>query len=158
VTKSALSVEQQHARAANAVADLLERQLVVPRIYFEASWAKGIKSADVLAVDRDGAGDIHLAEVTFSDNLTDVIDELMSMPAHYRYVATYKPSKISATDTSLYSRDGYGRIGIIGLADREGEIAAEVLLRPERFRVSPDVYAGLDRFAKRVTPDRQFRG
>jgi hypothetical protein len=52
-------------RGRNVVAQCLIRQLVVPRIYFEAEWPgmSGVR-ADVLAIDRDGRGDAHLVEIT----------------------------------------------------------------------------------------------
>jgi len=52
-----LTLRQREGRAINAVAELLRRKLSVPNIYLEPP--PSLISADVLAVDRGGAGDLH---------------------------------------------------------------------------------------------------
>lgn len=52
---------QYELRGREFVARCLIRRLVVPRVYFGASWPKANDSAqyDVLAIDRDAQGDAH---------------------------------------------------------------------------------------------------
>jgi hypothetical protein len=111
-----LTTRQREGRAINAVAELLRRRLSVPNIYLEPPPA--LISADILAVDRGGAGDLHAVEIKlepdltpsegqrrnpsslkeknelnktlyakFSDKIQGIHRQLMSMPAHFRYLA-----------------------------------------------------------------------
>lgn len=110
-----LTSRQREGRAINAVAELLRRTLSVPNIYLEPS--PSLISADVLAVDRGGAGDLHAVEIELAPTLNPIEGQrqksskpkelgarstgylryrerigsihrrLMLMPAHYRYVA-----------------------------------------------------------------------
>ncbi len=56
-----LTLRQREGRAINAVAELLRRTLSVPNIYLEPP--ASLISADILAVDRGGAGDLHAVEI-----------------------------------------------------------------------------------------------
>jgi hypothetical protein len=56
-----LTPRQREGRAINTVADLLRRHLSVPNIYIDPP--SSIIAADILAVDRGGAGDLHAVEV-----------------------------------------------------------------------------------------------
>jgi len=49
--------QQQIGRAKNAIMFFLERNLIVPKIYVDADW--GGHHVDILAIDRDGVGDVH---------------------------------------------------------------------------------------------------
>ena len=108
-----LTPRQREGRAVNAVAELLRRTLSVPSIYLEPPAA--LIAADVLAVDRAGAGDLHAVEIQLLDKITkgsapkrltqdekgffpdqtraqreavkNAHRQLMSMPAHFRYLA-----------------------------------------------------------------------
>jgi hypothetical protein len=62
-----LTSRQREGRAINAVAELLRRTLSVPNIYLEPPSA--LISADVLAVDRGGAGDLHAVEIKLERDL-----------------------------------------------------------------------------------------
>lgn len=62
-----LTLRQQKGRAINAVADLLRKTLSVPNIYIEPRHPYIF--ADVLAVDRAGAGDLHAVEIRIEDDL-----------------------------------------------------------------------------------------
>jgi hypothetical protein len=64
---SRITPRQREGRAVNAVADLLRRTLSVPNIYIEPPSA--VIVADVLAVDRAGAGDLHAVEVKLEHGL-----------------------------------------------------------------------------------------
>jgi hypothetical protein len=56
-----LTPRQREGRAINAVAELLRRTLSVPNIYIEPP--SSVIAADILAVDRGGAGDLHAVEI-----------------------------------------------------------------------------------------------
>jgi hypothetical protein len=62
-----LTLRQRHGRAINAVAELLRRRLSVPNIYLEPP--SSLVSADILAVDRGGAGDLHGVEIKLERDL-----------------------------------------------------------------------------------------
>jgi hypothetical protein len=62
-----LTSRQREGRAINAVAELLRRKLSVPNIYLEPSTS--LITADVLAVDRGGAGDLHAVEIKLESGL-----------------------------------------------------------------------------------------
>jgi hypothetical protein len=62
-----LTLRQREGRAINAVAELLRRRLSVPNIYLEPP--SSLISADVLAVDRGGAGDLHAVEIKLARDL-----------------------------------------------------------------------------------------
>jgi hypothetical protein len=63
-----LTLRQREGRAINAVAELLRRTLSVPNIYLEPP--ASLISADVLAVDRGGAGDLHAVEIKLARDLS----------------------------------------------------------------------------------------
>ena len=63
-----LTSRQREGRAINAVAELLRRTLSVPNIYLEPP--ASLISADILAVDRGGAGDLHAVEIKLLDERT----------------------------------------------------------------------------------------
>ncbi len=62
-----LTTRQREGRAINAVAELLRRTLSVPNIYLEPP--ASLIAADVLAVDRAGAGDLHAVEIKLARDL-----------------------------------------------------------------------------------------
>lgn len=66
-TTSRLTPRQREGRAINAVAELLRRTLSVPNIYLEPP--SSLIAADVLAVDRGGAGDLHAVQIKLEPNL-----------------------------------------------------------------------------------------
>jgi hypothetical protein len=164
-----LTLRQRHGRAINAVAELLRRKLSVPNIYLEPP--SSVISADVLAVDRGGAGDLHAVEIKlapdldpsgdqfpkpsnpkelnelmekwnakFSEKLHRIHHQLMSMPAHYRYLAIPAESFDLAYGelAHMFPEDGIGRLGVITIRDKgEESPTAEMAIAPERFRVDP---------------------
>lgn len=150
--KPVLSLERQQGRAKNAVADLLFRQLIVPKVFFDARWPSRNSRIDVLAVDRSGSGDIHAAEIRRAKDLkgevADVIARLLRIPAHFRYLALFDNAKpIRPQFDMLYSPDGMGRIGIIVVKeDPMGNLTAELSVRPERFKLDSSVFKIIDRF------------
>ncbi len=166
-----LTLRQREGRAINAVAELLRRKLSVPNIYLEPP--PSLISADVLAVDRGGAGDLHAVEIKlardlspsegqwrkpsnskelqanldswfpkYSEKLQKIHHQLMSMQAHYRYLAIPAESFDLAfgelTHFGLFPVDGIGRLGVITIEERgEESPTAEMAVVPERFRVDP---------------------
>src|SRR5271166_2258376 len=112
-----LTLRQQKGRAVNAVAEVLQKKLLVPNIYLEPH--SHPLAVDVLAVDRAGAGDLHAVliklandfrtersrkpadpralnelnmawRVHFRKRMREIRERLMSLPAHYRYLAIEK--------------------------------------------------------------------
>ncbi|MFZ0708363.1 MAG: hypothetical protein WAM71_22375 [Candidatus Korobacteraceae bacterium] len=158
--KRKLSYEQMESRGKNAVADLLARKLLLPKIFFEARWPSRSSAADVLAIDRAGAGDIYLVEVAAANKvLDDLIERLKIQPAHYKYMAlissagNYRPR-----EGALYAPNGMGRIGVLLLEeDHESKLSAREILAAERFRVAPEYIKQLDKFIDRQHADREVR-
>ena len=137
--KPILSIHQQEARTKNAVADFLFRQLIVPKVFVDAHWPNGHSRVDVLAVDRSGAGEVHVVEVKLGTQAltvaAGVVSSLMQIPAHFRYLAMFENNNYLPDESSLYAHDGMGRIGVIQVdEDDAGDLAAEIRVRPERFR------------------------
>ena len=159
-----LTPRQREGRAINAVAELLRRTLSVPNIYLEPP--QSVISADVLAVDRGGAGDLHAVEIKLYDKPAPVSPsaketstaaliekartmimriahrQLMSVPAHFRYLAvpagSFDALHGELLQLGLYAQDGIGRLGIITITEKGADSPiAEIALAPERFRVDP---------------------
>jgi hypothetical protein len=190
-----LTLRQREGRAINAVAELLRRRLSVPNIYLEPS--PSLISADVLAVDRGGAGDLHAVEIKlapdlnlsegqrrkpssqkelqasldswypkYSKKLQGFYRQLMSMPAHYRYLAIPAESFNLAFGElghfDLYPEfpeDGIGRLGVITITDKGGESpTAEIAVTPERFRVDPAKLKAIEtKLLAKSRPDIEVR-
>jgi|ERR1035437_1134195 hypothetical protein len=179
-----LTLRQQKGRVVNAVAELLRKRLSVPNIYLEPS--SPYISANVLAVDRAGSGDLHAVEIwlraDFSKPVPATLDpsgwkrvligmtkkkieeELGSLSTHYRYLAIPHESwDLLAGDlgSQLYSRDGIGRIGIIAITDQgEEPPRAEIVIAPERFRVDAAKLSKIEKNLinnKKVRPDIEVR-
>jgi hypothetical protein len=181
-----LTLRQQKGRAVNAVAELLQKKLLVPNIYLEPR--SHLLPVDVLAVDRAGAGDLHAAIIKLrvvgddfrspedSDQMIgawmqylraamkETGGHLMSLPAHYRYLAIPNDSLgllLGEIAPHLYSRDGIGRIGIITITDRgEEPPTAEIWFAPERFRVDAAKLSKIEKNLinnKKVRPDIEVR-
>ncbi len=157
--RSALSEQQLRSRAKNAVAKFLFEALVVPKIFFDAHWPSRRSEVDILAVDRAGAGEIHIAQVKArAANLADAICALADIPAHFKYLALFESSSYSPSHESLYAPDGMGRIGIIRVReDRADELHAEFAVRPERFRLDPSYFKQIDKFTGDRPADMELR-
>ncbi len=157
--KNILSPAQLEARGKNAVAELLARQLIVPKIFFDAAWPANRQRVDVLAVDRAGAGDIHVVEVKIGITAArDSLSGLMSLPAHYKYIAVLEAGNYQLDQQTLYPYEGLGRIGIIHFEEMEhNRLVARVEVVPERFRVGPEVIRQIDRFTAKQHADIEIR-
>lgn len=169
-----LTPRQREGRAINAVAELLRKTLSVPNIYLEPPVA--LIAADVLAVDRAGAGDLHAVEIKLLGEghisgpikrqleiITQAHRVLMSMPAHFRYLAIQTSdtgqlrSDLSRVD--LYAKDGIGRVGIIAITEKGIDSPiAEVVFTPERFRVDPAKLKAIEtKLLAKSRPDIEVR-
>jgi hypothetical protein len=131
-------------RALDPVARCLIRRLMVPRIYFEADWpADGPVHVDVLAIDSDGVGDAHLVEVrrTAADALARA-KFLLGASAPFRWVAFVAGTEDAESARALASHEPLmdparpGRIGVIEIVEKRGELAATVQIPAERFFVA----------------------
>ena len=147
---------RQLGRAKNATMALLERRLSIPKIYIDAQWDGN--AVDVLAIDRDGYGDVHvvlLFALRFdADDRMDVyelerslgglIDRLEKIPAQYKYIGAVdlsvdRRSVLFGLPHSMVDRsfapDGLGRIGFLTIdAPTNGDPEARIQFKPERFR------------------------
>jgi len=159
VHKNILTEAQLEARGMNAVADLLARRLIVPKVFFDAAWPSKLCRVDVLAVDRAGAGDIHAVEVKFGIAAArDFVPRLMQVSAHYKYLAILNPGSRRLQEHALYPKDGLGRIGVILFEESEQDrLIARIDIAPERFRVGPDVIRQIDRFTAKQHADIEIR-
>lgn len=148
-----LTPRQREGRAINAVAELLRRTLSVPHIHLEPP--ASLLRADVLAVDRGGAGDLHAVEIDLFEEkrmlgpvarrleiIRSARRQLMSMSAHFRYLAVsvenFEMLHGELSNLGLYAEDGIGRLGIVTMAEKgAASPVAAISLAPERFRMDP---------------------
>jgi hypothetical protein len=167
----AVSERQRQGRAANAVAELLMRKLLVPKIYLEP---RNI-GIDVLAVDRAGSGDIHgvridqqysppaplgriqkeLCEIVFHHSLTLT----KRSGFHFKYIAVKSPFVDFLSKKNLFAEDGIGRVGIIEIIEHpSAPPQARIAVPPERFRVALADIKKFDEFQKKTPADMEIRG
>jgi len=167
-------------RAKNAMLEFLENRLIVPKIYLDADW--GGQNVDVLAIERDGVGDVHAVLLFGCDTAGDpeefgsywiaamnpLIDRFQEVNAQYKYIATVLigggenevlplqgiPHEIS--DRS-FSPDGLGRIGFLSVHSlvKNGEPQVRVVFKPERFRAKIAKLA--DEFVQQHEADWEIR-
>ena len=161
-----LTSRRRHGRAVNAVADFLRSRLRVPNVYIDPS-ISGHRRIDVLAVDAAGSGDVHAVEVEYpmwteepAGNVQDYFERLKQLPTHYKYLAFSKNglalSRLSASAT--FASDGIGRIGVLFLSETDGAApVVELAVSPERFKVSSDKLARVERFLEKTKPDMYVR-
>ena len=161
--KRVLSPEQQESRAKSAVAEFLSRQLIVPKVFFNAHWPDRRSEVDVMAVDRSGTGEVHVVEVKVGTsalapaNLGNVIAILMRVPAHFKYLALFGSQNYRPAQHVLYAPDGMGRVGVILVKENtSGDLFCEFYVRPERFRFDA-TYKSVDRFTATRPADIEVR-
>lgn len=179
---STLSEKQRAGRAINAVADLLTKRLLVPKIfldnifvepktkvYVKPRLAPGQQPiADLMAIDRAGSGDIHAVEVFFTQigdkrfldrAVPEKIQRILKFrPFHFFYFAVEPALAKSFSKLQLFAEDGIGRIGIIEIVENSSAPPeARVLIQAERFRVAPDWIKEFDRFQQKTPADMEFR-
>lgn len=157
--RALLNEQQQQSRAKNAVAKYLFGDLIVPKIFFDARWPSRKGQVDVLAVDRAGAGEIHIVKVMVgSGGLEEASHFLMGIPAHFKYLALFSNGNYRPSDKVLYAPDGMGRIGLIQVReDGLDNLSAEYLLRPERFRLDSSYFRQIDKFTTTRPADMEVR-
>ena len=157
--RQALSEEQQHSRAKNAVARFLFGALIVPKIFFDAHWPSRKNRVDVMAVDRAGAGEIHIAEVKIgSSDLAGAVRRIAGIPAHFKYLVLFGNGSYHPSVSSLYAPDGMGRVGVIRVQEnRADELHAEFIVRPERFRLDSSYFKQIDKFTAARPADMEIR-
>jgi len=155
-----LSASQLEGRLKNAAAEFLQQRLIVPKIFLEATWPS-YRRIDLLAVDRAGAGDIHVVEVKAAPTgIYDAVSDLMSVPAHYKYVASFGSAALQQiAESRLYASDGIGRVGIITIDERleDKSLQARLLIAPERFRLEKKYWKEVDSFLASSAPDVEIR-
>ncbi|MGA2391231.1 MAG: hypothetical protein ABSF97_19890 [Candidatus Sulfotelmatobacter sp.] len=157
--RSVLSEAQQHSRVKNAVAHFLFGALIVPKIFFDAEWPSRKSGVDILAVDRAGAGEIHIVEVKLgSSDLPNCVRSIARIPAHFKYLALFGNGSYHPSDRSLYAPDGMGRVGVIQVREnRADELRAEFVVRPERFRLDSSYFKQIDKFTSARPADMEIR-
>jgi hypothetical protein len=99
--------QRQLGRAKNAILAFFERRISVPKIYIDANWDS--HPIDVLAIDRDGVGDVHAVlllptnlnrnsqsgvVILADEDVRELIGEVnqliarfQEIPAQYKYIA-----------------------------------------------------------------------
>lgn len=147
-------------RAKNAVLAFLEHHLSIPKIYIDAKWAG--QDVDVLAINRDGVGDVHAALlftrqyfpegglniVQEKDDILSVLDRFSLLPAQYKYAVgvdvqygqvcrPYSPPPMMLD--KFFSLDGLGKVGFLRVElprddDPAEEPTVTLDIKPERFR------------------------
>lgn len=157
--------EHIELRSRDAVASCLIRRLMVPRVYYEATWPhEDSPPVDVLAIDRDGVGDPHIVEIRgkASDSLA-TIPRLMAMSAPFRWIAYLSGTEDEAAAQSLISQkvlyppSGAGRIGVIEIVETSGgDLGANIRIRAERFPLA--VYDLATAFSGSHKANVQFGG
>jgi len=171
------SIQMVHGlgRAKNAVQDYLIHKLLYPKIYLDAEFNG--KKVDVLAIDREGTGDVHAVYVVYQG--TDVENALETMVAnivtpptpakilpHFMYSAVvnngpgaskYVPSEQIIQKS--FAEDGVGRMGIlyVDLCEDDPKFQVRVLLKAERFRSSKEIVELADRFVETNTANWELR-
>jgi len=161
-----LSSRKRHGRAINAIADLLRVKLSVPNIYLEPHLSAASR-VDVFAADRAGSGDIHAVEIKIPDSFVSspskiqtYIRQVKEFPAHFKYIALPKNEATTklVNNPLLFSDNGIGRVGVILLTEHdEAPPEAELLVRPERFRLDSSAIQRIDRFLAKQQPDMAVR-
>lgn len=170
-----LSPRLSQGRVTNAVSALLRQRLSVPHIYLKPR-ISGSSGIDVLAVDRGGSGDIYGVQIVVLEILptqTGVrkwLAPIKALPVHYRYLA------IQANEGSLpvlrqlnqyeelFDSTGIGRVGILAYDERllganakADSALVSVVVEAERFRVSNERLAPIERFLTKAKPDIAVR-
>ncbi len=169
--------QQQLARGKNVMLSLLEKRLSVPRIYFDVNWQG--EDVDLLAIDRDGSGDVHavMAYVrplldgqlpdTIADkkSITEKIEQLSKVRTQYKYALgvgtttdwrAFGDHPAPELIDESFSPDGLGRVGVAFAGpDQTGMMIVNLSIFPERFRAF--VSQAADDFVKTHSADWEVR-
>jgi len=155
-----LSDAQLAASGKDAVASWLARKLIVPKVFFNASWPSRRTQVDILAVDRAGAGDIWVAQVKVGILAArDAVSQVMHLPAHYKYIAIARsPAPYELDPQELYSPSGMGRVGVLIVEERpDNRVVVLEGVPAERFRIEPADIKRIDRFTASHQADIELR-
>jgi len=146
-------------------------------MYLDAKWQG--KDVDLLAIDRDGSGDVHVVlaylRPLFEEELPDtsadrekleeMIERLSHINAQYKYILGVSSSSawkslgdypVKEFSEKTFSPNGLGRIGIaLAAPDQGGAMHVDLTIFPERFRA----YVGpsADEFIKQHPADWEVR-
>jgi hypothetical protein len=171
------SIQMVHGlgRAKNAVQDYLIHKLLFPKVYLDTEFNG--KKVDVLAIDREGTGDVHAAHVVYQGTdvenaLETVVANIVSPPPpariipHFIYAAVVnsgpEASKYIPSEQILQkslAEDGVGRMGIlyVDLCEDDPRLQVRVVLKAERFRSSKEIVELADRYVAEHTANWEVR-
>lgn len=163
-------------RAKNVVQDFLVHKLLYPKVYLDADFNG--KEVDVLAIDREGTGDVHAAYIIYQGTdvenaLEAIFANIVSPPPpanilpHFLYsvvvnngpgASKYVPSEKIIQKS--FAEDGVGRVGIlyVDLTEDDPKFQVRVILKAERFRNSKEIVEMADQFVASHTANWEFRG
>lgn len=178
MTKTDQFQRQQIGRAKNAILRFFERRLSVPKIYIDAEWSGN--HVDVLAIDRDGVGDVHTALlfareyfdhgllniVEEGNDLKDNLERSWGIPAQFKYICVadilpdgrfrHQDIDVERFNQQNLAEDGLGRIGLIHISiPGTDDPIIKVLITPERFRAHIAKLA--DEYVLQHQPDAETR-
>lgn len=167
----------QMGRAKNAVLEFLENRLIVPKIYLDADW--GGQRVDVLAIERDGVGDVHAVllfnhryfRIAGTDKLHEwemeekLLARFATISAQFKYIGAVDSESekkqtnfqlASSVSEKTFSPDGLGRTGFLKIdVPTKGEPEVKMEIRPERFRAKIAKLA--DEFVQQHEADWEIR-
>jgi|GEM_PF-3507478 len=163
------NVPVREERCYEPIARCLIRSLIVPRIYFERIWPRsGGSRIDIIAIDRAGTGDIHVVEVckTLNESLTEGVEIIAKIPAHYRWVAFQGEGLLPHNEDAefkllseepLLPETGMGRIGVIEVIRMaRNDLGANIKVKAERFQVK-DISTLIEKFVNHEKADIEFK-
>jgi hypothetical protein len=159
-----VQIEHGLGRAKNVVQDFLVHKLLYPKVYLDAEFNG--KKVDVLAIDREGTGDVHAVYVIYQGTdienaLETIVSNIEAPPPpantlpHFIYAAVvnngpgaskYVPPEYIIQKS--FAKDGVGRMGILylDLCEDDPKYQVRVILRAERFRNSKELVEMADQF------------
>jgi hypothetical protein len=160
-------------RAMNVVQEFLVRKLLFPKVYLDSEFNG--KKVNVLAIDREGTGDVHAVYIIYQG--TDVENALENVAAnigippavivpHFIYAAIVNNGpgacKYSPSEKILqksFAEDGVGRMGIlyVDLCEDDPKFQVRVVLKAERFRNSKELVEMADQFVASHTANWELR-
>jgi hypothetical protein len=129
--------------------------LSIPKIYIDTKWNGS--HVDVLAINRDGVGDVHatllVSLVSFGkggpgllaveSQFDELVEKLHNIPAHFKWIAVVVGSlsgsmsfdQYNKRRDKMYAPDGLGRIGLLQVVfEEDDDPAAHIVVKAERFR------------------------
>jgi len=162
-------------RAKNIVQDFLVHRLLYPKVYLDAEFNG--KKVDVLAIDREGTGDVRAVYVIYQGTdvenaLETIVANIASPPPpanilpHFIYAAVVNngpgASKYVPPENIVeksFAKDGVGRMGVLylDLCEDDPKFQVRVILRAERFRNSKEIAEMADQFVASHTPNWELR-